>query len=147
VSSVSSIPTLTRLRRRLTAWYAATFGIILLLLGTGLYTSIHSQFTRQLKDSLRDATKELIGAAHIREMESRSAHGQVVDAVDELHIPERRLYLLDSVGSPIRPAVVSPWIRDAARRAESTCSRCMRSGFVSPRASCSSPPRWPTRWS
>jgi len=61
VSSDASIPTLTRLRRRLTAWYAATFGIILLLLGTGLYTSIHSQFTRQLKDSLRDATKELIG--------------------------------------------------------------------------------------
>jgi signal transduction histidine kinase len=119
VSSVASIPTLTRLRRRLTAWYAATFGIILLLLGTGLYTSIHSQFTRQLKDSLRDATKELIGAARIRDMESRSARGQVVDAVDELHIPDRRLYLLDSVGTPIKPAVVSPWIQAAARRAAS----------------------------
>jgi signal transduction histidine kinase len=117
VSTVSSIPSLARLRRRLTAWYAATFGIILLLLGTGLYTSIHAQFTRQLKDSLRDATKELIGAAHIREMESRSAQGQVVDAVDELHIPERRLFLLDSVGTPIRPTEVSPWIREAARRA------------------------------
>jgi signal transduction histidine kinase len=122
VSSVSSIPVLTRLRRRLTAWYAATFGLILLLLGTGLYTSIHAQFTRQLKDSLRDATKELIGAARIRDMESRSAHGQVVDAVDELHIPDRRLYLLDSVGRAIRPATISPWIQAGARRAASAGS-------------------------
>ena len=117
MSSVSSVPTLARLRRRLTAWYAATFGIILLLLGTGLYASIHAQFKRQLKDSLRDATKELIGAARIRDMESRSARGQVVDAVDELHIPDRRLYLLDSAGTPIKPTVVAPWIQAAARRA------------------------------
>jgi signal transduction histidine kinase len=122
VSTVSSIPVLTRLRRRLTAWYAATFGLILLLLGTGLYTSIHAQFTRQLKDSLRDATTELIGAARIRDMESRSARGQVVDAVDELHIPDRRLYLLDSIGRAIRPATISPWIQAGARRAASTGS-------------------------
>jgi signal transduction histidine kinase len=119
VSSVSSIAALARLRRRLTAWYAATLGIILLLLGAGLYTSIHAQFTRQLKDSLRDATKELVGAARIRDMEARSAHGPVVDAVDELHIPDRRLYLLDSAGRAVKPAMISAWIRAAARRAAS----------------------------
>lgn len=120
--NASSIPALTRLRRRLTAWYAATFGLILLLLGSGLYISLHAQFKRQLMDSLRDATGELIGAARIREMESRTARGQVVDAVDELHIPDRRLYLLDSLGNAIKPAAVSSWIREGARRAAITGS-------------------------
>jgi signal transduction histidine kinase len=117
VSSVSSIPSLIYLRRRLTAWYAATFGLILLLLGGGLYMAIHAQLKRQLKDSLHDATQELIGAARIRDMESRSARGQVVDAVDELHIPDRRLYLLDSLGNAIKPRWASSWIQAGARRA------------------------------
>jgi signal transduction histidine kinase len=108
---------LARLRRRLTAWYAATFGLILLLLGGGLYAAIHAQFERQLTDSLSDATRELVGAALIRERESRSAHGDVVDAVDELHIPDRTLYLLDSAGMPIKPDSATHWIRSAARHA------------------------------
>jgi signal transduction histidine kinase len=117
VSRVSSVQPLARLRRRLTAWYAATFGLILLLLGGGLYSVIHGQLTRQLGDSLRDATHELVRAALIREMESRSARGQVVDAVDELHIPDRALYLLDSAGTAIKPATASPWVRVGARKA------------------------------
>ena len=108
---------LVRLRRRLTAWYAATFGLILLLLGGGLYVVIHAQLTRQLKDSLRDATTELVSAARIRERESQGAHGDVVDAVDELHIPDRVLYLLDSAGAPIKPDSATHWIRSAARHA------------------------------
>ena len=78
---------LVRLRRRLTAWYAATFGLILLLLGGGLYVAIHAQIKRQLRDSLADATTELVGAARIRERESKGATGDVVDAVDELRTP------------------------------------------------------------
>lgn len=114
---VAPPPPLARLRLRLTAWYAATLGITLLVLGTGLYTAIHAQLTRQLGDSLRDATHELVRAARIREMESARAHGAVVDAVDELHIPDRMLFLLDSAGRPIKPAAAGAWIRDAARRA------------------------------
>ena len=108
---------LARLRRRLTAWYAATFGLILLLLGGGLYVAVHRQFERQLTDSLADATQELAGAARIRERESKSARGEVVDAVDELHIPDRILYLLDSAGAPVRPDSATHWIRSAARHA------------------------------
>lgn len=108
---------LSRLRRRLTAWYAATFGLILLLLGGGLYGAIHAQLARQLEDSLTGAAHELVGAALIRERESASAHGDVVDAVDELHIPDRALFLLDSAGTPVKPAHASDWIREAARRA------------------------------
>jgi signal transduction histidine kinase len=111
------IQPLARLRRRLTAWYAATFGLILLLLGGGLYVAIHRQFERQLTDSLADATQELAGAARIRERELKSARGDVVDAVDELHIPDRILYLLDSAGAPIRPDSATHWIRSAARHA------------------------------
>jgi signal transduction histidine kinase len=116
VKTVASLQPLTRLRRRLTFWYAATLSLILLLLGGGLYRVIHSQLAQQLDASLRAATTELIRAARIREMEA-SARGNVVDAVDELHIPDRALYLIDSAGTPIKPAVASPWIRAAAVRA------------------------------
>jgi signal transduction histidine kinase len=116
VTHAPPLQPLSRLRRRLTAWYAATFGLILLLLGSGLYVTIHRQFTRQLKESLQDATHELVRAARIREMESSRARGQVMDAVDELHIPDRMLYLLDTQGRPVKPAAASPWIREGARQ-------------------------------
>lgn len=112
------LPALASLRRRLTAWYAATFGLILLLLGGGLYVAIHAQLTRQLQASMREATKELASAARIREIEAASAHGAVVDAVDELHIPDRALFLFDTAGTLVRPdSGASAWIRAGARRA------------------------------
>ena len=116
---MSPLQPLALLRRRLTLWYAATLSLILLLLGGGLYSVIHSQFSQQLDNSLRNATRELIRAARIREMEAKSAHGAVVDAVDELHIPDRSLYLLDSAGHPVKPLVASDWIRVSARRVHS----------------------------
>ncbi len=106
---------LARLRLRLTAWYAATFGLILLLLGGGLFLSIRAQISRQLDISLRQATRALQGAARIREIERRTARGNVVDAVDELHIPDRTLYLLDPDGTPVKPGVAPAWIEAAAR--------------------------------
>jgi signal transduction histidine kinase len=108
---------LARLRLRLTAWYAATFLLILLLLGAGLFLAIRRQISRQLDTSLREATANLMRAARIREVESRTASGAVVDAVDELHIPDRALYLLDPDGTPVKPPVADAWIRAAARRA------------------------------
>lgn len=110
-------PQLARLRLGLSAWYLATFGAILVLLGSGLFVVIGRQFTRQLDDSLHDATVELERAARIREMEAKSARGQVVDAVEELHIPDRSLYLLDASGLAVSPADAARWIRDAARDA------------------------------
>jgi len=108
---------LDRLRLRLTAWYAATFGLILLLLGGGLFLTIRSQMSRHLDDSLRLAVGELMRAARIRELEARTARGAVVDAVDELHIPDRALYLLATDGSPVKPPVADGWIEAAARTA------------------------------
>ena len=108
---------LDALRLRLTAWYVATFGLILLLLGGGLFLTVRSQMSRHLDDSLRMAARELMRAARIRELESRTTTGAVVDAVDELHIPDRALFLLQTDGSPVKPPVADAWIRDAARRA------------------------------
>ncbi len=108
---------LSALRLRLTVWYTGTFGLILLLLGGGLFWVIRSQVSRRLDASLADATQALMRAAEIRELESANARGDVVDAVDELHIPDRSLYLLDSAGSPIKPPHADAWILQAAREA------------------------------
>ena len=98
--------------------------LILLLLGGGLYAVIHSQLARQLDDSLRDATQRAgAGGAHPRNGVDARRSGDVVDAVDELHIPDRALYLLDSAGTPIKPAAATHWIRAAARRAAQAGSR------------------------
>ncbi|HEY1951370.1 MAG TPA: HAMP domain-containing sensor histidine kinase [Gemmatimonadaceae bacterium] len=119
-SSRLGIKRLVRLRLRLTIWYVATFGLIIVLLGAGLFIVITYQLSQQLDDSLKNATQELVRAAKIREQEQASARGRVVDAVDELNIPDRVLYLLDINGNPIKPVQADPWIREAAREAGKT---------------------------
>ena len=116
-SSRQGIQRLIRLRLRLTTWYVATFGLIILLLGAGLFLVISYQLSQQLDDSLKGATMELARAARIREVEAAGARGRVIDAVDELNIPDRTLYLLDIQGNPVKPAKVDDWIRQAARGA------------------------------
>src|SRR5438874_348907 len=108
---------LARLRLQLTAWYAGVLGLVLLVLGVGLFLTVRRQMARHLDVSLRAAAAALEQAARIRETERTSAHGAVVDAVDELHIPERSLYLLDGDGRAIKPAPVPVRILEAAREA------------------------------
>ncbi len=117
MTSVTSQP-LHQLRRRLTAWYVVTFCAILTLLGGGLFVAIRHQLSTQLDSSLGSATAELARAARIREMEA-GASGRVVDAVEELHIPDRTLYLIDTAGRPVTPDTASAWIVEAARGARS----------------------------
>lgn len=116
-SSRAGIERLVGLRLRLTIWYVATFGLIVLLLGAGLFVVIRSQLSQQLDSSLQGATRDLVRAARIREVEAAGAHGGVIDAVDELTIPDRVLYLLDTHGNPIKPDTAAGWIRAAARQA------------------------------
>jgi signal transduction histidine kinase len=116
-SSRHGIQRLVRLRLRLTIWYVATFGLIILLLGTALFSVISRQLSQQLDSSLESATFELVRAARIREIEAAGARGRVIDAVDELNIPDRTLYLLDLDGTPVKPASADEWIRQAARQA------------------------------
>jgi hypothetical protein len=110
-------PSLARLRLRLTLWYGGVFTLILVLLGGGIFLAVRHQLARQLDVSLRTATAALQRAARIREVERAHARGPVMDAVAELHIPDRDLYLLDANGEPITPPGVAAWIRAAARRA------------------------------
>ena len=117
LSSRGGIQRLVRLRLRLTFWYVATFGLIILLLGGGLFVVIRYQLSQQLDDSLHSATQELVRAARIREVEAAGARGRVIDAVDELNIPDRTLYLLDPQGNPVKPDTAADWIRRAAREA------------------------------
>lgn len=107
---------LAGLRLRLTVWYAATFCVILAMLGGGLYLTMRSQVRRDLDLSLREAVAELERAALTEEIE-RAAAGQVSDAIDELRIPDRTLYLLDAAGVPLNPPQAPDWIRAAAAAA------------------------------
>jgi len=116
-SSRLGIQRLIRLRLRLTIWYVATFGLIIVLLGAGLFAVISYQLSQQLDDSLKSATLELVRAARIREVEAAGPRGRVIDAVDELNIPDRMLYLLDMQGNPIKPTNADTWIRQAAKDA------------------------------
>ena len=108
---------LARLRLQLTAWYAGVLVLVLAVLGVGLFFTVRRQMARHLDVSLRAAAAALEQAARIRETEQAGAHGAVVDAVDELHIPDRSLYLLDQDVHPIKPAVLPDRIRDAIREA------------------------------
>src|SRR5438309_11967378 len=108
---------LARLGLDLTLWYAGVLTLMLALLGGGLFVAVRRQISGQLDASLQAATAALMQAARIRETEQAHARGAVVDAVDELHIPDRSLYLLDQDVHPIKPAALPDRIRDAIREA------------------------------
>src|SRR3989442_2164142 len=109
---------LARLRLRLTLWYAATFAVILVALGGGLLVAMRHWLSHRLDHSLQVAAAALIRATHTLEQE-RATTG-VSDAVEELHIPDRDLYLLDATGRPLTPARADAWIVGAARTAVRT---------------------------
>src|SRR3989442_453731 len=109
---------LARLRLRLTAWYAGVYLAILALLGGGLFLALRHRMSQQLDTSLRAAVSALLQAVRIREAELAGAKGVVAVAVDELHIPDRALYLFAAGATPIKPAEAPDWIREAAREAE-----------------------------
>jgi hypothetical protein len=104
--------TLARLRVRLTLWYAATFVVILLLLGIGVFVAIEVQVARRLDVSLSAAAAAIMRAT--RDWEAERTAGQTADAVEELRIPDRDLYLLDVQGHPITPSQADAWVTSAA---------------------------------
>jgi signal transduction histidine kinase len=108
---------LTRLRLQLTAWYAGTFSVILIVLGVLVFTVIARKLAEELNESLSDATKAARRATQIRETEAALGPAHVVDAFSELVIPERELYLFDSTGSPITPRDPPEPVREAATAA------------------------------
>jgi signal transduction histidine kinase len=110
-------PSLRRLRLQLTAWYVGTFALILFVLGCALFAVIAHRMASELDASLHAATRAVAQAAQIREVEAVSARGGVVDAVEELTIPGRSLYLFDSAGRPLTPPNAEEPVGAAARQA------------------------------
>ncbi len=109
-------PSLDRLRLRLTLWHVGVLTVMLGLLGAGIFVAIRHQMARHLDASLKAATAAVMQASLIREMERTHAPG-VADAVAELHIPDRALYLFDVDGRPLVPPQADGWIEAAARQA------------------------------
>lgn len=100
---------LDRLRWKLTAWYVATFGAILVAFSVGLFFTISHSIAAKLDRSLAHA------AAEVREsVIERGTQGATPDA---LKIPDRALYVFDASAALISPDTASAPVRQAARDA------------------------------
>lgn len=102
---------LDRLRWKLTAWYVATFGAILVAFSVGLFFTIRHSIAAKMDRSLAHA------AAQVRDdvIEQRPA----TTRSGVLKIPDRSLYVFDARGLLVAPDTASSPVRDAARRAAS----------------------------
>lgn len=110
------IEELKGLRVRLTAWYVGVFALVLAVFVGALFYVLTRQISARLDDSLADAVDELQRAAEIRIREGPpDAHR--VDALDELRIPDRRLYVFDDAGRLLHPDAAPAWIRTLAAEA------------------------------
>jgi signal transduction histidine kinase len=106
---------LTRLRLQLTAWYALTFSAILFAFGLAVFTIITKNMAQDDEASLHKAVAAIRRAAAIRLSERRiEAKDHVVDALTELNIPGRSLYLFDLDGHMIVPDTADPAVQEAA---------------------------------
>jgi signal transduction histidine kinase len=106
-----------RLRLRLTVWYVGVLTLVLVLLGGGVFFAIRHQMSRHLDASLKAAAAAVMQATLIREIERVRATTGLADAVAELDIPDRRLYLFDADGRSIVPPHAEDWVAAAAREA------------------------------
>ncbi|HEY4129228.1 MAG TPA: HAMP domain-containing sensor histidine kinase, partial [Gemmatimonadaceae bacterium] len=106
-------PSLAGLRLRLTSWYVGTFLAILLLLGLGLFAVITRRFDQDLDASLVVDTEQ---------METFASTRDPAEAARDVRIPDRALYVVDTLGEAIDTATVPRWItllaRDAWRSGE-----------------------------
>ena len=104
---------LDRLRWRLTAWYAATFLVILALLGVGMFAAITRRFDYELDRSLEEATRELVRVALTRDLADASHNASLFDRRRDPGIPGRALFITDSLGAP-SDTTFDPWLRSLA---------------------------------
>jgi signal transduction histidine kinase len=104
---------LHRLRVRLTGWYVATFTVILVLLGTGMFATITRRYDTELDESLRVTAAELVRVVQQR---GRAAEARLFDSTD-FRIPDRTQYVADGAGRLIAGPPMADWLADLARRA------------------------------
>ena len=101
---------LRALRLRLTLWYAATFLVILTLLGIGMFAAITRRFDSELDQSLREDAVSLARVA-------RERGPTVAPAV--LRIPDRHMIVYDAAGHLLASDSIAdaPWLDTLARTA------------------------------
>ena len=104
---------LDRLRLRVTVWYAGTFVLILIAVGTALFFAISHQREARLERSLQRAVDDIVQATRRPVREPISPADVVGDAVD-LRIPDRMLYVLEPSGRALYPDTASRWVKQAA---------------------------------
>jgi signal transduction histidine kinase len=107
---------LGRLRLRLTAWYVGTFFAILTLLGIGMFASITRRFDHDLDASLRRDAREVLRVARVRDSlsaRSGAAAGALLDPVRDIRIPDRMLYVVDTLGAA-NGVSLDPWLERLA---------------------------------
>lgn len=113
---------LRRLRLQVTAWYIGVFAVLLLAFGGALLWVIASKASDQLDRSLRKAGDAIVAAAEIRAREGTPGPGQI-DALDELRIPDRSLYLFDGEARLLHPDTAAQWVLELARSASESGGR------------------------
>ncbi|MEO6878346.1 MAG: hypothetical protein ABI205_07690, partial [Gemmatimonadaceae bacterium] len=107
---------LDRLRRKVTVWYVATFGAILVTFSVGLFFAIRHNIALTLDRSLKRATVEVqrsIGTADDRSVTA----GEFTRRASALRIPDRMLSVFAANGRLVYPDTASSFVRAAARRA------------------------------
>lgn len=106
---------LRSVRLRLTAWYAGTSVLILVLLGGALLWVMSRQVALELDRTLHEAVGAAVDAAELRARTGEAPGRAAVDAVRAIATPGRFLYLFDSGGLSLVPeADVHPAIAAAA---------------------------------
>jgi signal transduction histidine kinase len=103
-------PSLRRLRWRLTAWYAGTFVVILLVLGGGVFATITRLFDTDLDVSLRAAARQLAAVVQARGVRPGTA---------SLVLPGRELFVFDSAGRSVDVKSAEPWLAAFAAQVSS----------------------------
>jgi signal transduction histidine kinase len=109
---------LGRLRLHLAAWYAGTFGALLLVLGTVLAHVLAGQLDRDLELELTALNREVEHGARLRLADGLPADRAIRESLGELASPNRSLYLFDRTGKLLEPEETpDPVVQDAAARA------------------------------
>jgi signal transduction histidine kinase len=96
------------------------------MLGALLFTALAHDLSLSLDKSLRAATTEIARAAERREQERALPGAGAIDAVEELRIPDRDLYLFDTTGRPLTPPVADDVLQKLARKAAAQGSSTKR---------------------
>jgi signal transduction histidine kinase len=107
---------LDSLRVQLTYWYVGVFALVLIVFGAAFFYVLTRQISARLDDSLARAVDEIERATAIRVLEG-PRHPDHVDALEELRIPDRELYLFDGRGRLLHYATAPDWITALAARA------------------------------